>query len=220
MINKINLKRYQSLIFDCDGVVLNSNAVKSDAFYRAVLPYGKKYAKDFVEYHKTHGGISRYKKLQYFLSNIVSGEIEGYGYEALLKSYAIEVKSGMLKCQHAEKLDMLRNKTSDSNWLIASGGDQEELREIFVRRGLDTLFDGGIFGSPDSKEIIFERELALGNIQTPALFLGDSTYDYKASSQFEGVDFLFVSDWTEVQNWQEWTELESLCSIRRLSSLV
>ena len=32
---------YASLVFDCDGVVLNSNKVKTEAFYQAVLPYGE-----------------------------------------------------------------------------------------------------------------------------------------------------------------------------------
>jgi len=51
------------------------------------------------------------------------------------------------------------------------------LREVFTQRDLAPLFDGGIFGSPDTKDSILSRELANGNIQPPALFLEDSRYD-------------------------------------------
>ncbi|NLC22432.1 MAG: HAD family hydrolase, partial [Halomonadaceae bacterium] len=33
------LKAYLTLVFDCDGVVLDSNRVKTEAFYQATLPY-------------------------------------------------------------------------------------------------------------------------------------------------------------------------------------
>lgn len=55
--------------------------------------------------------------------------------------------------------------------LIVSGGDQAELRDVFSQRGISEWFDGGIFGSPDSKDEILARELANGNIDQPALFV-------------------------------------------------
>ncbi len=42
--------KYKSLIFDCDGVVLNSNKAKTEAFYKAALPYGEQAASALVEY--------------------------------------------------------------------------------------------------------------------------------------------------------------------------
>ena len=59
---------YKSIIFDCDGVLLDSNTIKSEAFYQSVLPFGQKYADEFIQYHKNNGGISRYKKFEYFLN--------------------------------------------------------------------------------------------------------------------------------------------------------
>ncbi|MFH7588150.1 HAD family hydrolase, partial [Oceanimonas smirnovii] len=58
---------YVTLVFDCDGVVLNSNKVKTEAFYKAALPYGEAAAQAMVDYHVAHGGVSRYKKFAYFL---------------------------------------------------------------------------------------------------------------------------------------------------------
>ena len=65
------LDSYKSFIFDCDGVILNSNKIKSNAFYEVASKYGKKEAKKLVNYHINNGGISRYKKFEYFSNNIL-----------------------------------------------------------------------------------------------------------------------------------------------------
>lgn len=192
----MNLGGYQTLVFDCDGVILNSNRVKTDAFYKAALPYGAKAAELLVEYHVSNGGISRYKKFEMFLKDMVADELPGYGLGQLLASYANEVRLGLLSCEVAVGLAALREKTAHAKWLIVSGGDQAELIEIFALRELSGYFDAGIFGSPDTKDQILERELNCGNIIAPALFLGDSQYDLEASRRAK-LDFAFVSGWSE-----------------------
>jgi phosphoglycolate phosphatase-like HAD superfamily hydrolase len=102
--------------------------------------------------------------------------------------------------------------------VVVSGGDQEELREVFCERGIHNIFTNGIFGSPDSKETILARELANDNIQKPALFIGDSRYDYESASKF-GIDFLFVSDWTEFEDWRHYQLIHKFPSVRSLEKL-
>lgn len=204
----INIKKYKTLVFDCDGVVLDSNKVKTEAFYQAALSYGKAAADALVSYHVRHGGVSRYKKFEYFLEHIVAGQ-EGLGLDELLHSYATSVEQGLLQCSVAPGLQLLREAMQDSRWLIVSGGDQNELRDIFLRRKISDLFDGGIFGSPDTKEVILEREIARDNILLPALFLGDSKYDHVAASSV-GLDFLFVSAWSEFKEWHSYCQEHGL----------
>jgi phosphoglycolate phosphatase-like HAD superfamily hydrolase len=198
---------YQTLVFDCDGVVLNSNKVKTAGFYQAALPYGENAANALVEYHVRNGGISRYKKFEWFLANIVSGV--GPKLPELLEFYANVVREGLCNCEIADGLTELRHETLNANWLIVSGGDQEELREIFSLRGLSDLFNGGIFGSPDTKDEILARELNKGNIKEKAIFLGDSRYDHVASSA-ANLDFIFLSYWTEFEGWDEYTTLKNI----------
>lgn len=203
---KVKLNEYSTLIFDCDGVILDSNRVKTEAFYQSALMYGYSIAEEFVAYHINHGGISRYKKFAYLLENI----LPRYGLKAdiskrdeLLAIYADLVYEGLLNCNVASGLLELRKQLPDTKWLIVSGGSQDELRKIFVKRSLDKFFDGGIFGSPDTKEQILDREFEVGNITQSALFLGDSQYDYQAACH-AGLDFLFLTGWTEVKGWKEW----------------
>ncbi|MGO1618488.1 MAG: HAD family hydrolase [Oceanisphaera sp.] len=201
---KLTLDSYKTLVFDCDGVVLNSNQVKTQAFYQAALPYGKATAQALVDYHVQNGGISRYRKFAYFLENLVPGQT-GPALDELLDRYAAEVYDGLMACDIAEGLQTLREGTANARWLIVSGGDQAELRKVFAARGLAELFDGGIFGSPDTKDEILTRELEKGNIQQPALFLGDSKYDWQAASA-ANLDFVFLRDWSEVADWENWTK--------------
>jgi HAD superfamily hydrolase (TIGR01549 family) len=194
-----------SFVFDCDGVLLNSNQVKTRAFYDVALQYGEKPAQELVDYHVQHGGISRYKKFTYLLTYILKKELNQNELASLLTAFANEVKEGLMTCEEAQGLQELRKKTGHARWHVVSGGDQDELRQVFARRNLDYLFDGGIFGSPDTKDQILQREMKNGNIQTPALFLGDSEYDFKASKA-AGLDFVFISGWSEVVDWEDFCE--------------
>ena len=203
----IGLSSYATLIFDCDGVVLDSNRVKTEAFHAAALPWGEGAAKALVAHHVANGGVSRYAKFAYFLDHILpnhapGGALPGHDgpdLQALLTSYAEYVRDGLTTCAVAEGLAELRAATSNARWMIVSGGDQTELREIFAARGLTDHFDSGIFGSPDTKDAILSRELAAGTIQQPVLFLGDSRLDHKVAANY-GIDFVFISAWSE---WEE-----------------
>lgn len=214
----IPITEYSSLIFDCDGVILNSNRVKTEAFYQACLPYGKAAAAAMVEYHIANGGISRYKKFAYFLEFIVPAGQRGPALNKLLESYAKQVYSGLLNCEVASGLGELRTQTPNARWFIISGGDQVELRDVFSHRALATLFDGGIFGSPDTKENILSREIECKNILFPAIFLGDSKYDYKAARS-ANIDFVFLTEWTDVKDHHQWckyNEIKKICCVSDL----
>lgn len=216
------LGHYTTLVFDCDGVVLDSNKVKTEAFYQATLPYGEGAAQAMVDYHVAHGGVSRYKKFAHFLEQIAPVHAEqqqGPDLEALLQVYADHVREGLLSCDMSPGLEALRDKNPDARWLIVSGGDQAELRDVFSQRGIAEWFDGGIFGSPDTKETILKRELIRHDGFDNALFLGDSRYDHLAAAS-AGLSFVFVSDWSEFSGWERYCAEQGLVSIGSLSELL
>lgn len=203
MIN--DLSKYKTIVFDCDGVILNSNGIKSHAFYEATKHYGHELASKLVDYHMMNGGISRYEKIKYFLNSILCIDFDEEVYRNILKRFSVAVYNGLLSCEIAKGLAELKIKTEFTNWLIVSGGDQIELRNVFEERKIEKLFDGGIFGSPDEKSTILCREIDNDNIKTPALFIGDSKYDYEVA-QDAGFDFIFLYRWTEVSDYISWTD--------------
>ena len=213
----MNLNDYDTLVFDCDGVILNSNRIKTDAFRHAALPYGEDAAERLVTYHLANGGVSRHHKISYFLDELVP-DGAGPSRDELLEAYAHHTRSGLLTCEVAPALAHLREK-SVAKWAIVSGGAQDELRSVFTTRGLADFFDAGIYGSPDPKELILQRELAVGTICRPALFLGDSRYDHVAASG-AGFDFIFISGWTEFSDWREYCAENRIPHVPSLSDLV
>ena len=62
------LSSYKTIIFDCDGVILNSNKVKTQAFFDLAKPWGIQAQNMLTDHHVNNGGISRHKKIAHLLS--------------------------------------------------------------------------------------------------------------------------------------------------------
>ncbi len=213
------LQDYRTLVFDCDGVILDSNKVRAQAFYNAALPYGQHHAEALREYHILHGGVSRYVKFEVLLRDMVGVPVTEEALQQLLHAFTTEATKGLLTCPIAPGLQALREATPHARWILVSGADERELRHVFAQRGIADWFDGGIFGSPSNKDDILRRELAAANLQRPAVFFGDSRYDHQAASG-AGLDFVFVSDWTDMEDWQGYCEIQGIPSIPTLGATI
>ena len=57
-----------NIIFDFDGVILNSNHVKTEGFAIVSKRFGKEASNCLVNYHIKNGGISRFNKFNWFVN--------------------------------------------------------------------------------------------------------------------------------------------------------
>ncbi|MEZ5465554.1 MAG: HAD hydrolase-like protein [Lysobacteraceae bacterium] len=192
-------------IFDCDGVILDSNSIKTEAFREVAAPYGKEISDAFVDYHRRNGGESRYVKIDYLREGLLGLTPDAVEAGMLLDQFSAIVVDRLLTCPIADGLEECRRMVPDSVWLVVSGSDQSELRAVFDQRGLSSLFDGGIFGSPATKNEILSELDAKGVLRKPAVFLGDSRLDHEAAVS-AAIDFSFLSCWTEFDGWQDYCE--------------
>lgn len=214
MINK-----YSAIVFDCDGVLLDSNRVKTNAFREVTRTYGDDISDGFVKFHLANGGISRYRKFEYFLTDFLGRPAEPRSVKELVDKYADCVYQGLLKCRVVDGLDELREKTRNIPWMIVSGGDQQELNSVFSARELAGLFDAGIYGSPESKDEIFDRLRRSGQLAFPSLFIGDSRYDHEMAEKY-GIDFIFAYGWTEFSEWQDYCNKNNIRSVMGVCDLL
>ena len=136
----------------------------------------------------------------------------------LAAQFSREIKTGLLQCEVAKGLTKFRVSLPDTPWLVVSGADQTELREIFDQRGMSHYFDAGIYGSPKDKLSIVEELLDSGQIHLPALCLGDSLLDYEVSKAF-GLYFIFLHARTEFADWRNYCHRHLIPSISTISDL-
>jgi phosphoglycolate phosphatase-like HAD superfamily hydrolase len=191
---------YASVIFDCDGVILNSNRIKTQAFHDVAMRFGERAARLLLNFHVQHGGISRYRKFEYLLEEILGRPSAAEELAELAADYGDRVYQHLLRCEVSPGLTAMRRRMPGTRWAVVSGGDQEELRRVFAERNLSSIFDGGIYGSPRTKDEILQHQFQTGQLTTPAIFLGDSQYDHEAAIR-AGLDFVFISSWSEFARW-------------------
>ncbi|WP_038045581.1 HAD family hydrolase [Thioalkalivibrio sp. ALE9] len=214
------LSDYRTFVFDCDGVLLDSNRVKTDAFYEAALPYGEDAARELVRYHREHGGVSRQRKFGYFLERIV-GECPGSeeAYDELLKRYARCVREGLASCAVAEGAEELLERLPGDAWrYVVSGGAEDEVRWVLAEKGLVRHFHG-IYGNPQDKADLVERAAGEHGWAEPSLFVGDARYDHEVAIG-HGMDFLFVSGYSEFVQWPEYVDGHDVACVAHLSEVI
>ena len=96
------ISQYKYLIFDCDGVILNSNNIKTEAFGEVVAYFGDQASKSLINFHLERGGISRYEKFKYFVEVIalkLKLNLKHISLDDLINSYSYIVKKKLEKCE-------------------------------------------------------------------------------------------------------------------------
>ncbi len=208
------MKIYTHLFFDCDGVILNSNTIKTKTFYDIALKYGHKKAEELVRYHIANGGVSRYKKFKFFLENIIKNynEVE---FNNLIKEYGSLSKKKLLKAEITRGIFQIKKFFPNSLNAIISGSDEKELKWIFEKKKLSNYFNYGIYGSPKSKFDIFDQIYSTFRGGEKTLFFGDSEYDYLVSKKYK-MDFIFISEWTELNQWENFTAANNIKTYKNI----
>ena len=62
--------RMKAVIFDCDGVILDSNNFKTKLFKDVLGDYPSDEVESFSDFQKKSFGLSRYKLFEIFLKNL------------------------------------------------------------------------------------------------------------------------------------------------------
>ena len=193
----LNIKNYDSFLFDCDGVILDSNHIKTEAFRSALEDYPKEKVNVFINYHQANGGVPRYEKIEYFFKTIHPKKNPNKFISESLDLYSTIVRKELIECEliHGvrEFLDLLFDLSAEC--YVITGGDQEEVEYVFKKRGLSKYFIK-ILGSPKTKS--YNMTYLRKFIDTPnnSIYFGDSKLDFKIAKDF-GIDFTFVSSKSE-----------------------
>ncbi|MFY0678047.1 MAG: HAD family phosphatase [Neptuniibacter sp.] len=217
------LYNYKTYIFDCDGVLLDSNSLKIKAMSEALdsersIVSGKESA---VNYFRNNFGKSRFHHVSHFCNALL--EFEGNEDQvqlSILKKYSELCDSYYKRSKKTDGIDEFLNFIK-GDFYIASGSEQNQLREIIDNK-FDFFLTANVYGSPANKIDIVARIISKVSNFSSAVLIGDSLADLEAA-RFNGIDFvgylpysnvakelkascleydyLCIASWDEVLNW-------------------
>ena len=192
------------MVFDCDGVILDSNNLKTQAFSEAIKGEPQEKIELLLLYHKEHGGVSRYHKFKHYFEKINPQENSE---EKIIKAttrFAEIVHNGLKECNFIPGvLSFIRRVNAlNSNIFVVTGSDENELKDVFADREIDELFEM-ILGSPVTKYEHMINVIDLVGKDAKGIYFGDSKLDMDVAESF-GLDFVFVKGYTD---WHDWAPL-------------
>lgn len=187
------MPKYRIFIFDCDGVVLDSNYFKIDAMRNALIRnnFTDVEVNASISYFKNNFGNSREHHVNEFLKNHRNNDIESSNLaKKIIHDYSYQVKEMYMDCDLTDGFDFIFQNFGSCKKYIASGSNEQELKLVFQRRKLDKYFVG-IYGSPQTKtnniaNIIHQNQDVS---KDEIVMIGDSVSDYK-SARKENIGFL------------------------------
>ncbi len=180
----------KAIIFDFDGVILESAIIKTKAFETIVEGYPEEQADAFVKYHMTHMGISRHVKFRYFIEEILKEEYTDEKEKELADTFERIVYEKVMKCAFVPGAkDFLEHNYQKYDFYIASGTPDEEMHRIAAGRNLSKYFKE-IYGTPlKKKEIINIIIKKYGYSREEVIFVGDAETDLNAATD-TGIGFI------------------------------
>lgn len=205
------ISEYDTYIFDCDGVILDSNQLKIDAMRNTLLAhnYEEKLVSQCVDYFSVNFGKSRFHHVDVFVNDILplSDENKETAKGEILAHYASQCRALYLDAPITSGfVDFISHL--NGNKYVASGSEQQELRDVFQSRGLDRYFNH-IYGSPTPKASIVKSILAEQESQKAVMF-GDAKSDLIAAQEND-IDFVFYEPLSNVR-----AQMLELCRINNL----
>jgi len=179
----------RAVIFDLDGVIIESAEIKTRAFEILFAGYPDKLS-EIISYHQKNGGISRYVKFRYFYEKILGQELSAQEEAELGERFSQIVVRQILKAPFvAGAIDFLTQNKNRYYFFIASGTPEAELQNIMSHRQLNQFF-WEVHGAPKDKTDIIEDILNRYAFQRKnAVFIGDAESD-RAAAERTGILFI------------------------------
>lgn len=178
-----SIHEFDVYVFDCDGVIFDSNELKINAMESALtaLSFNRYQIEHCIDYFSKNFGKSRFHHVDLFFSEYLSysGNVDVLKTK-LLNNFSMccqtlyqtaEITPGFI--EFIESLD--------GSKYVASGSAQDELREVFKKRGIYKYFKD-VLGSPTPKQKLLSDILSIER-NKKVVMIGDAISDLEAAEQ-------------------------------------
>ena len=176
-------------MLDFDGVIIESNGVKTQAFEKLFSQFPE-CKEAMMEFHYKNISVSRVKKIER-LAFLMGKEADidfKKEVEEKFSKYVLETILTVPMVGGAQKfLNVMKNRVP---LYLASVTPESELRYILEKRNLSHWFDG-VYGCPPWTKADAIRDILLQNkiSAKSGILIGDSTGDQKAALEV-GIQFI------------------------------
>jgi len=169
----------KAIVFDFDGVILESVNIKTRAFRDLFKDYPD-HLESIVRLHLDNTGMSRFDKFKIICADYLGRPPDDGELTRLGEAFSRFVYREILHCPFVPgAYEFLEKRSGQYEMFLASATPQDELSDIVNRRELDRFFED-VYGSPRRKDeilrgILVERRFRPAEV----LFIGDAVDDYR-----------------------------------------
>ena len=198
MKSKLKFDNLENIIFDFDGVILDSVECKTEAFYQMYLPYGEKIANNVKKHHILNGGMSRFDKFKLWHKKFLKIDLKEEEIQGLSSEFSDLVFEKVISSRPVfGSLEFINKFYKDFNFFIISGTPNIEIKKICTKIGINDKFLE-ILGSPKNKidwcnELKHKYKIKNSN----TLFIGVAISDYNAAKKSKFYFALRNSDYNK-----------------------
>ncbi|HVX98876.1 MAG TPA: HAD family hydrolase [Pseudorhodoplanes sp.] len=181
-----------AIIFDFDGVILDSTPLKHQAFRRLYADEDPIKVEEMARYDRMHGGVTRRVKIAYFEKDLFGRSGDPASVEMLATRYRDLVFDAVMQCRFIPGArELLERAHGRIDMHLVSGTPLDELEVIVEGRGLGKYFkslQGGPVLKPEAFANIMRKH---GYEPTRTLAIGDALTEYDVANAL-GIPFLAI----------------------------
>lgn len=174
----------KAIVFDFDGVLVESVDIKTKAFAHLFMEYGSDIVEKVVEYHLSNGGVSRFDKFKYYYQELLHKPLNEEASIYLSKRFSDFVVEQVIQAPMVSGAGDFLDKHHDLfDLFVVSATPQEEIEHIVKQRSMDKYFKK-VFGSPREKHILVSNILKDWEYKSSqTIVIGDAMSDYQAADK-------------------------------------
>ena len=178
------------IIFDFDGVLVESNDEKTEAFKELFSLYPE-HERAMLDYHIRWFSTSRMDKFRYYVYEMMARPGDENCVADMAEKFSSLVVKRVISCPEVPGAsELLKEFSYRIPLYISSATPQDELQNIVRRRGFDSYFKA-VYGCPPipKKEAIESVLLRESALPQEVMFIGDSISDYHFANE-TGIRFM------------------------------
>ncbi|MEA2019453.1 MAG: HAD-IA family hydrolase [Campylobacterota bacterium] len=173
----------KNILFDFDGVILDSMPIREHGFKEIFNSYKEENVDKLLKFHNINGGLSRFVKIKYFFENILKQTITNDEIESYAIKFSTIMKKELIKEKYliSNTIEFITNHQNKYNFHIVSGSEDKELNFLCEKLNISNYFIT-INGSPTPKNNLVEDLLKKYQYnKEETILIGDSINDHEAA---------------------------------------